>query len=96
MTAIAERRAIISAEVPLEHKHELMRMAREGDRGLSHQIRIAVVREHLESETGNAQDDADRGGVERAANRMVKPFLSIAEACHPRPGISLPGRSRCC
>ena len=90
MTTAAERRAIISAEVPLEHKRKLEQLAAEGDRSLSHEIRRAV-REHLQLETGDAQDDADRGGVECAANRMVKPFLSIAEACHPRSDFSLPG-----
>jgi hypothetical protein len=42
-------------------------MAREGDLTLSHEIRRAV-REHLQLEIDDAQEDADRGGVECAAN----------------------------
>jgi hypothetical protein len=67
MTTIAERRAIISAEVPLEHKQQLERLAAEGDRSLSHEIGRAV-REHLQRETDDAQDDADRGRMECAEN----------------------------
>ncbi len=90
MNTTAERRAIISAEVPLEHKQELMRMAREGDLTLSHEIRRAV-REHLQLEIDDAQDGADRGGVECAATpAWSSRFLSMAEACHPRSPFSLP------
>jgi hypothetical protein len=53
MTTFAPPKAIISAECHLEHKQELERLASEGDRSLSHEIR-RVVGEHLERETDDA------------------------------------------
>ncbi len=86
MPAFTERRAIISAEVPLEHKRQLMRMAAEGDRSLSHEIRRAV-REHVQRETDDAQDDADRGGPEaRRKPAWLGGFCAGNEPFHPALG----------
>ena len=42
-----ESKVVVSAAVEQEQREELQRLAREGDRTLSQQVRIAV-REHLE------------------------------------------------
>jgi Ribbon-helix-helix protein, copG family len=47
MTTFAENKVVVSAAVEPEQREELERLAREGDRTLSQQVRIAV-REHLD------------------------------------------------
>lgn len=50
-----EPKVVVSAAVEQEQRDELQRLAREGDRTLSQQVRIAV-REHLERRA--AEEDA--------------------------------------
>ena len=45
-TTTTEPRVVVSAQVPRGQREELERLARDGDRTLSQQVRIAV-REHL-------------------------------------------------
>ena len=47
MNTAASGTTIVSAQVPVEVKNELERLAREGDRSLSAEVRRAVTR-HLE------------------------------------------------
>ena len=56
-TTEATTRATVSAQVPLETRRELERLAAEDDRSLSAQVRRAI-HEHLRSDQGEKEGDA--------------------------------------
>ena len=54
---LAELKVVVSAAVDAEQREELERLAREGDRTLSQQVRMAV-REHLHRHQAEKGEDA--------------------------------------
>lgn len=55
MATLAERKVVVSGTVAPSQREELERLAREGDRTLSQQVRLAV-REHLERRRPDAEE----------------------------------------